>query len=141
MDLLGGLGAGQGGSRGISKRGCGLGWYCFISFPFLCIEASETDHVIEVHNCYYSTGLLGGLCVGRGGLGRISKGGCGLCLSCIISFPFLCVQATAGDHVIKVHYCCCLGGLLGGIDAGWGGLYGLSMKGFAISHPIFISFL
>ena len=34
-----------------------------------------------------------------------------------------------------------LGGLLGGISAGWGGLYGLSMIGFAVSRPLFISFL
>ena len=42
---------------------------------------------------------------------------------------------------IEVHYCCCPGGLLGGIGAGRGGLYGLSMIGFAEGHPLFISFL
>ena len=121
--LLGGLGAWRGGSGGISKRGCELGWSCFISFLFLCIEVAVGDHAIEVHHCYYP----GGPCVGRGGFGGISKGGCGLGLSCMISFPCLCVVATVGDHPIEVHYCCYLGGLLGGIDVGWGGLYGLSM--------------
>ena len=76
--LLGGLGAWHGGSGGISKRGCGLGWYCFISFRFLYIEAVVGDHPIEVHYCCYSGGLLGGLGAWRGGSGGISKRGCGL---------------------------------------------------------------
>ena len=116
--LLGGLGVRWGGSRGISKRGCGLGWYCFISFCFLCIEASVGDHAIEVHRCCYPGGLLGGLYAGRGGLGDISKGGCGFGLSCIISFPCLCVKVSVGDHPIKVHYFCYPGGLLGGTGVG-----------------------
>lgn len=58
--ILCGLGAWHGGSGGISKRGCGLGWSCFISFQFLCIEATTGDHAIKVHRCYYPGGLLGG---------------------------------------------------------------------------------
>ena len=53
----------------------------FISFRFLCIEAAAGDHAIEVHRCCCPGGLLGGPCAGRGGLGGISKGGCGLGLS------------------------------------------------------------
>jgi len=54
----------------ISKRGCGLGWSCcFVSFCFLCIEATTGDHAIEVHRCCCPGGLLGGLSVGSGGEG------------------------------------------------------------------------
>jgi len=139
--LPGGLGVGQGGSGGISKRGCGLGWSCFISFYFLFSEATAGNHVIKVHRYCCLGGLLGGLCAGRGGLGGISKGGWGLGLSCIISLPCLYVEAATGSHPIEVHYCCYPGGLLGGIGAGRGGLYGLSMLGFAVRCPLFISFL
>jgi len=45
----------------------------FISFHFLCIEATTGNHAIEVHCCCCPSGLLGGPCVGRGGLGGISK--------------------------------------------------------------------
>jgi len=79
--------------------------------------------------------------MGRGGLGGISKGGCRLGLSCIISLPCLHVEDVASNHPIDVHYFYCLGGLLGGIDAGCGGLYGLSIIGFDVGHPLFISFL
>ena len=95
----------------------------FISFRFLCIGAAAGDHAIEVHRCCCLGGLLGGPCGGRGGLGGISKGGCGLGLSCMISFPCLCVDATAGDHPIEVHPCCCPGGFLGGLGARRGGLW------------------
>jgi len=110
----------------------------FISFCFLCIEATASDHVIEVHHCCCPGGLLGGPCAGRGGLGGISKGGCGLGLSCMISFPCLCVEAAAGDHPIEVHCCCYPGGLLGGIGAGHGGLCGLSMTRFVRSVILFL---
>jgi hypothetical protein len=70
--LLGGLGAWHGGSGGISKRGCGLGWSCFVSFRFLCIEAAAGDHAIEVHRCCCPGGLLGGLAARRGGFWRHS---------------------------------------------------------------------
>jgi len=56
----------------------------------------------------------------------------------MISFPCLCVEAPAGDHPIEVHYCYSLGGLLGGIDAGQGGLCGLSMIGFVQSVILFL---
>lgn len=46
------------------------------------------------------------------------------------SFPCLYVEATIGDHLIEVYYCCCPSGLLGGIDVRRGGLYGLYMIGF-----------
>ena len=119
----------------------GIGWSCFISFHFLCIEAATRNHASEVHHCYYPSALLCGLYVGRGGLGAISKGDCGLGLFCIISFPCLCVEATRSNHPIMVHYCYYPGGILGGIGVGRGGLYGLSMIGFVVSHPLFISFL
>ena len=67
--LLGGLGVRRGGPWRISKRGCGLGWSCFVSFHFLCIEAAAGDHAIEVHRCCCPGGLLGGLRAGRGGEG------------------------------------------------------------------------
>ena len=136
--LLGDLGAWRGGSGGISKRGCGLGWSCFISFHFLCIKVAAGDYAIEVHHCCCPGGLLGGPCAGRGGLGGISKGGCGLGLSYMISFPCLCVMAAIGDHLIEVHCCCCPGGLLRGIGVGRGGLYGLSMIGFVRSVILFL---
>ena len=43
------------------------------------------------------------LCEERGGLGGISKGGCRLGLSCIISFPCLYFKTATGDHLIEVH--------------------------------------
>ena len=110
----------------------------FISFRFLYIEAAASDHVIEVHCCYYLGGLLGGPCAGTGGLGGIYKGGYGLVLSCMISFPCLCVEVAVGDHPIEVHCCCCLGGLLGGIGAGRGRLCGLSLIGFVRSVVLFL---
>jgi hypothetical protein len=74
--LLGGLGAWRGGSGGISKRGCGLGWSCcFVSFRFLCIEAAAGDHAIEVHRCCCPGGLLGGLSVGGHLLFQLCMGG------------------------------------------------------------------
>ena len=69
-------------------------WAQLVLFYFLLFplhEAAAGDHAIEVHHCCYLGGLLGGPYVGRGGLGRISKGGCGLHLSFMISFPCLCV--------------------------------------------------
>ena len=139
--LLGGLGAWRGGSVGISKRGCGIGWSCFISFHFLYVEAAAGNHAIEVHHCCYPSGLLGSPCVGRGGLGGISKGGCAFGLSCMISFPCLLVKATTSDHPIEVHYCYCPGGLLGGIGAGGRFVWPLYDKICVVGRPLFISFL
>jgi len=45
-----------------------------------------------------------------------------------ISFRFLCIKVAAGDHVIKVHCCFYLGGLLGGPCAGRGGLGAISKE-------------
>ena len=56
----------------------------------------------------------------------------------MISFPCICVEAAAGDHLIKFHYCCCPDGLLGAIGAEWGGLCGLSMIGFVWSVVLFL---
>ena len=69
----------------------------------------------------------------------ISKRGCWLGWSCMISFPCLCVDATAGDHPIEVHPCCCPGGFLGGLGARRGGLWLISQKVLAESlkqHPL-----
>ena len=38
-------------------------------------------------------------------------------LDFFVSFCFICIEATAGDHVIEVHRCCCPGGFLGGLNA------------------------
>ena len=85
--LLGGLSVWRGGSRGISKRGCGLSWSCFISFHFLCIEATVSNHVIKVHHCCCPGGLLDGLRVGRGGLG-------GICC-----FNYVCARGPMGRRL------------------------------------------
>jgi len=54
--------------------------------------------------------------------GHISKRGCGLGWSFyFVSFCFLCIEAATGNHVIKVHHCCCPGGLLDGLSVGSGG--------------------
>jgi len=116
----------------------GLVGIVFISFHFLCIEATACNHAIEIHVCCCLSGLLGGPCAGRGGLGGIYKGSCSLDLSCMISFTCLCVEATTGNHPIEVHCCCCRGGLLGGIGAGRGGLCGLSMIGFVWLVVLFL---
>jgi len=118
--LLGGLVAWHGGSWEFLREFVGSVGLVFISFCFLCTEAATGNHAIKVHRCCYPGGLLGGPCAGMCVLGGISKQRCGLDLSCMISFPFLCVEAAAGDHPIEVHCCCCPGGLLGGIDAGRG---------------------
>ena len=97
--------------------------FAFISFLCLRIVVAAGGRVIEVHRCCCPGGLLGGLGAWLGGLGGISKRGCGLGWSCcFISFRFLCIEAAAGDHAIEVHRCCCPGGLLGGLRAGRGGL-------------------
>ena len=75
------------GRGGISKRGCGLSWSCFVSFRFLCIEVAEGDHAIEVHRCCCPGGLLGGLRAGRGGLG-------GICC-----FNYVCARGPMGRRV------------------------------------------
>ena len=97
--------------------------FAFISFLCLRIVVAAGGRVIEVHRCCCPGGLLGGLGAWLGGLGGISKRGCGLGWSCcFISFRFLCIEAAAGDHAIEVHRCCCPGGLLGGLRAGRGRL-------------------
>jgi len=55
------------------RKVVGLVGLVFISFHFLCIEATVGNHAIEVHCYCYSGGLLGSPCAGRGGLGGISK--------------------------------------------------------------------
>ena len=40
-----------------------------------------------------------------------------------LSICFLCIEAVAGDRVIKVHHCYYLGGLLSGLGVGHGCLW------------------
>ena len=104
--------------------------YHFISFFCLRIVVAAGSQVIEVHHWCCLGGLLGGFGVWRGGSGgHISKRGFGLGWSCcFVSFYFLCIAATTGDHAIEVYRCCYPGGLLGGLFAvsrgeGWGHLF------------------
>ena len=103
---------------GISKRGCVLGCSCFVSFRFLCIEASAGNHAIAVHRCCCPIGLLGGLRAGTGGLGAcvvsivyalvVQRGGgllhrwCGLSRRRILrwnaSTPILCEEVAVGEN-------------------------------------------
>ena len=62
---------GWGGLYGLSMIGFAVGRPLFISFLFLRIKETAGDWEIEIHHCCYLGGFLGGLGVGRGGLGLI----------------------------------------------------------------------
>lgn len=76
---------------------------------------------------------------GGEGWGGHSNRGFRLGHSPFTSLFFLCSDAAIGDQVIEVHYCCCLGGLLGGLTVGWEGLEGIFKRRCVVSCSPFIS--
>jgi len=110
--------------EGIFKRRYGPSCSPFIYLLFLSIEVTVGDRVIEVHRCCCPGGLLGGLGAGRGRLGGILEREREFVGLVVLHFFPLFAFASRSPQAPEVHYCCCLGGLLGGLVAGRGGFGG-----------------
>lgn len=50
-------------------------------------------------------------------------------------------MVATGSQVIEVHHCCCLSGLLGGLDVGRGVSEGISKRDYGLGQSCFIELL